>query len=81
MQGGCFYREELYHIREKCKGGGGSVGDPKGQGGGLDILGNLMRRTVCMLWYNHSYYSFGGWVSVFCRFSFLVSLCVSEANI
>lgn len=20
MQGGCFYREELYHIREKCKG-------------------------------------------------------------
>jgi hypothetical protein len=34
MQGGCFYREELYHTREKCKGGGGSVGDPKGQGGG-----------------------------------------------
>jgi hypothetical protein len=35
MQGGCFYREELYHTREKCKGGGGSVGDPKGQGGGV----------------------------------------------
>jgi len=22
MQGGCFYREELYHTREKCKGVG-----------------------------------------------------------
>lgn len=33
MQGGCFYREELYHIREKCKGVGGQQGTQKDKGG------------------------------------------------